>query len=293
VSPFTLDLDAIAQQAGLLAASGVTWSDADTPLHERGVSVTWLNDFVRTVDRAWGDVVRRHQRQQSYSNVSTNVPWPDPLPFPADQEMTPAFIVPNVICPLTASIEAPLYALVPPEHRGRPEVFASHAWSNPLTGLAFSTLPALAGPLSGSPARFIWIDVASYNQHHFECIAADMEAVVRAIGTVGIAMVNATPFTRLWCLWELLCAHIADARIVMFEANGSAYDIGFLARVFTEDFKSVEQAETTLPEDREQILTAMVSTFGSTQEADRYLRELVLRMLSKDSDKPWNRKTTQ
>jgi hypothetical protein len=293
MSPFTLDLEAIAKDAGLLAASGTTWSDADTPLHERGVSVAWLNEFARVVDRNWGVVVRHHQSQQSYSNVSTNVPWPDPLPFPADQEMTPAFIVPNVIKPLTAIIAGPLYALVAPEHRGRPEVFVSHAWSNPLTGSAFSTLPALASPLRGSPAHFVWIDVACYNQHRFECIAADMAAVVRSIGTVGIAMVNATPFSRLWCLWEILCAHIAETGIVVFEANGSAYDIGYLARVFMDEFKSVEQAETTLPEDCEQILNAMVSTFGSTREADRYLRELVLGMLSKDSDKPWKRKTVQ
>jgi len=37
----------------------------------------------------------------------------------------------------------------------------------------------------------------------------------------------------------------------------------------------------------------MVSTFGSLQKADEYVRQLVNGMLSKDSDKPWNRSATK
>jgi hypothetical protein len=117
-----------------------------------------------------------------------------------------------------------------------------------------------------------------------------MKAVVESIGRVGIAMINAVPFSRLRCLWENLCAHTAQAELVMFEANGSAYDIGYMAGVFAQEFQSVEHAMTTLPEDRKQILGAMVSTFGSIEAADHYLRGLVLGMLSQDSDKPWKRK---
>ena len=80
-----------------------------------------------------------------------------------------------------------------------------------------------------------------------------------------------------------------EVMVHVYEANGSVYDIGYLSRCFHDEFKSVERAATTLSSDREEILSAMVSTFGSIQKADDYVHLLVDGMLSKDSDKPWNR----
>ena len=142
---------------------------------------------------------------------------------------------------------------------------------------------------SWSPRNFVWIDFACYNQYRVECVADDMRAVIGSIGRVGIPMINSVPFSRLWCLWEILCAHLADAKLEMYEANGSAYDMGFVADRFQEEFRSVERAATTLPQDRELILEAMISTFGSIAKADERLRQLVNSMLSKQSDKPWNK----
>ncbi len=201
LTTFALDLDSLARTTGLCTGSVVSWRDAHVPLHERGVSLGWLYDFVRSVDRSWQDVVRNHERASRASFHFDHVPEPDPLPFAETVEMTPAFLVPNVIRPLTAIIKGPLFALVPAEHRGRPDLFVSHSWSNPLTtGSAFSTLAALDSPLGGGPVKRVWLDVACYNQHRVERIAADMESVVASIGQVGLPMINAVPFTRLWCL---------------------------------------------------------------------------------------------
>ena len=250
----------------------------------------WLNDFVWEVHREWREVLERHEQQRRANVWFDHVPSPSPLPFPADQEMTSEFLVPNVIRPMTKALAAPLFGLVPDEYRGRPDLFVSHAWSNPLVGNAFAELEALGAPYSGrGTANYVWLDVVCYNQHRVEAVAADMKAIVKSIGRVGIPMINSVPFSRLWCLWELLCAHVCQAPVVIYEANGSAYDLGYLARRFHEEFNSVEQAATAIPSDREQIINAMIATFGSLQTADDHIRQLVTGMLSKDSDKPWNR----
>ena len=109
-------------------------------------------------------------------------------------------------------------------------------------GNAFTTLYAIVHSYnaSGSRPKFVWLDLICYNQHRAEAIAADMESVIASIGRVDLPMVNAVPFSRLWCLWELLCAHVTGADVNLWEANGSVYDIGFLARRFKDEFVSVE-----------------------------------------------------
>ena len=291
-----LNLDTIAKKSGLHDESDVSWSDDDVPLHERGVQVEWLNDFIWAAKRELREIVEQHQRQQHASMYPhyVEVPWPSPLPFPVDQEMTSAFIVPNVIRQMTKVLAAPLFARVPDEYRGRPDLFISHAWSNPLVGNAFAELEALVSPLAGrGTTKYAWLDIVCYNQHRVEAIAADMQAIVASIGRVGIPIINSVPFSRLWCLWELLCAHVSQAEIVVYEANGSVYDLGYLAECFQREFKSVERAVTALPSDRENILNAMISTFGSLQNADEHIRQLVIDRLSKDSDKPWKRSASK
>lgn len=65
--------------------------------------------------------------------------------------------------------------------------------------------------------------------------------------------------------------------------------MGFVYGIFTEKFRSVSDAETTVPKDKQEILDAMISTFGSIGQTDEHLRKLVERGLTKDSDKPWNK----
>jgi hypothetical protein len=139
-----------------------------------------LIKFVNSAASSWLDVVERHDSQARASTYSNTVPWPDPLPFPPDQRMSPAFLVPNVIRPLTATVQGSLFARVPVDHKGRPDLFVSHAWSSPLEGsVTLGTLQALDSPYKRhGPVKRVWLDVVSYNQHHVESIAADMQTVV-------------------------------------------------------------------------------------------------------------------
>ena len=236
--PALLDFEAIARDARLLSDADIRLSDKQTPIHERGIRLDWLIDFVKAVERGWQEVLSRRDSQRRASMNYDTVPWPDPLPVSDQQEMTAEFVVEYAVRPLTAESRAPLYSRVPPEHRGRPNMFVSHAWSNPLIGgNAFTTLYAIKHPYkSHSAVEFVWLDVACYNQHRVEVVAADMKAVISSIGRIALPMINAAPFGRLWCLWELLCAHVGGAAVDLWEANGSPYDIGFSARRFTEDF---------------------------------------------------------
>jgi hypothetical protein len=122
-----LNLDTIAKKSGLRDESDVSWRDGDVPLHERGVQLEWLNNFVWEVYRSWQNIIEQHESQRRASIYFDNVPCPSPLPFPADQEMTSTFLVPNVI---TKVLTAPLFARVPDEYRGCPDLFVSHAWGN-------------------------------------------------------------------------------------------------------------------------------------------------------------------
>jgi hypothetical protein len=275
--------------AGLLGESETNLLDAQVPVEERGVRLEWLIAFLKAVDKAWQETVRQYDDQARAATHFDGVPDPDPLPFPRNLEPSvPAFLVPHVIKPLTRELQAPLYVLVPPDQRGRPDVFISHTWSNPLIGFAASSLYAI-GALGKHPApTHVWLDVVCYNQHKAEAIADDMKSVIRSIGRLVLPMVNTAPFSRLWCLWELLCAHLTEASILIEEPNTNVHDLGLVAAAFRTEFKSVEQANTTLPQDRRQILEAMVATFGSIDATDEYLRRLILAQLSNDSDKPWN-----
>ena len=284
-----LDLAAIAAATGM--QPDVPERGGSPPLHERGVRLGWLIGFLKEVDAQRRLIVDRHESQRRASIHFDSVPWPEALPPEATGDLDGEIVAFDVVRPMTRCAQGPLYARVPEEHRGLPDLFVSHAWANPLIGgSAFTSLYALSGPYrSHGPATFVWLDLVCYNQHRPEAIADDMRTVIRHIGRVALPLINPVPFTRLWCLWELLCAFTTKAEIEVWEANGSVYDLGFLARTFEETFVSVTHARTRLAADRQQILDAMVEAFGSLEAADRYVRRLVLDQLSKDSDKPWNR----
>ena len=285
-----LDIASIARKSGLLEQDQVSWNDKDVPLHQRGVSASWLVKFVHHVLDAGGEVADQNECDR-LASIRYDTPWPTSVALNPNSGTPTGFVVNEVIVPLTNTRRLPLYALVPERYRREPDVFISHAWSNPLAESApASTLYTLDSRLrSWGPRDFIWIDFACYNQHYAECIADDMKDVIRAIGRLGIPMINSVPFSRLWCLWELLCAHVVGASIEMYEANSSAYDMGMILDRFDYDFRSVENADTTLKADKDNILAAMESTFGSIPQADEYVRNLAKSMLSKHSDKPWNR----
>ena len=112
--------------------------------------------------------------------------------------------VAKYVIPATQNLRCPLYALVPPSERGKPEVFLSHAWTNML----LSPVPQWHGGsldafesrgIVGVKERFVWIDFVSYNQHEVspDSIAFDMESIIRSIGNVAFAVTPTPLFDRM------------------------------------------------------------------------------------------------
>ena len=94
---------------------------------------------------------------------------------------------------MTKDIGGPLFALVPPEHRGRPTQFISHTWKSLLIGPQRQRIGTLDA-LYEKEDKFVWIDFACYNQHTVQPknISADMFGVINAIGWhLTVAVSNA------------------------------------------------------------------------------------------------------
>jgi len=78
--------------------------------------------------------------------------------------MSTSWIVSEFIKPLTKDAQAPLYARVPQEYRGKPTVFVSHTWSSTYFAGAHGSLDIA---YERHCDDFVWIDIGCYNQHLF------------------------------------------------------------------------------------------------------------------------------
>jgi hypothetical protein len=204
-----------------------------------------------------------------------------------------------VVRPLTSRCRSALFDRVPPEAVGPPAAFVSHSWANPLAGSG-GTLPQFLADGRGTfQARAgddlravpVWLDILVYDQHRPQSVAGDMEAVVGSIGTLVLALGTPNTFSRLWCLWEWLCAQAARADVVVLEPDwtGAHGYFGTAREQLDRAFTSIADARTGVAADREQILAAMEARFGSIAAADEVLLETIRSQLTTRDDAPWNR----
>jgi hypothetical protein len=273
------------------------WNEADVPLAERGVRFTWLLDFVGSICWRQNEAVRQRLRWEEEARLwdehekHSLTPMP-PKPAHLDHtnflrpvefyEPTVHELVARHIIPLTNAIRAPLYARIPSCHRGKPGVFLSHAWANSV----LSSTPRWHGGtldafdkkgIAGIKDEFVWIDFVSYNQHKIadERIAFDMEATISSIGKVAFAVTPTPLFDRIWCLWEVLSASTAEAKMQFCTAAGYRTDKRVMVNQFVEAFKSINEARATKVDDHEKLLSAMIARFGSVAAADEHIRGLM------------------
>jgi hypothetical protein len=252
----------------LLPLSSCAWHEHDVPLQERGISFGWLYDFVAKIDSTIGELWARFYSDQQAS-VRYDTPWPE-RPLYSEMNLTTRQLVRQLIIPLTAEIESPLYARVPLEQRGAPSLFISHTWDSFAVRAGHGSLDMV---LDHNRNSFVWIDMVCYNQHRVESVALDMNSIISAIGKIAFVLTTAPFFTRSWCLWELVCAHRADVDIAIYDQTDRikykywSSELGNLPK----DFGSVTELSATEKSDQEAILQAMISTFGSTEQADRYI----------------------
>ncbi len=260
----------------------ITWSDADVPMELRGVSRQWVIEFVRSV-AAQVNGPRNQAIQDAEYAVNHNKAglWgmhdqPDlPIPeIPPYYFLTTHGLVNRVIKPLTASIKAPLYALVPDEFRGRPTTFISHTWSSLLLGPDEQRIGTLDA-LEECDAEFIWIDFVCYNQHTFVEIANDMLRMIQTIGSISVCATPTPIYSRCWCLWELVCTHLAGADVSLLVRKGYRNDKIIAVNTLYRSFKGIERAQATVPRDQEMIRNACISHYGSVELANKEIEHII------------------
>ena len=289
----------------LLDESSCCWHESNVPLQERGVRMSWLVKLVDSIYEhtnwpLWQDYTRRLEQAERAESQRKAALWNDNIPEPewVDTrepellELTTRQFVAQHVIPFTALLKIPLYARIPESERGKPSVFLSHAWDAIVLAKGkgrwgrYGTLDAFGPGVAGIQDEFVWIDFVCYNQHTVaeESIAFDMESIVKSIGKVAFAVTPVSLFDRIWCLWEVLSvARNPGVDSQFCAAPGYQTDKRLMVNAFFEAFTSVTSAGSTKREDKDKILGAMNSYFGSTDAADDYIRHLIKRGMSH----PW------
>lgn len=248
------------ESIGLLDPRRASWNDIDVPLHERGVRLGWLRDFVGRC-------------------------LPTTMVHPSRAEPAMHELMEQHIKPVTNSLRAPLYALVPMHERGKPTAFLSYSWNNPvLSGQSLyqcGTLDAFGNRRQGRADiddEFVWMDVVCYNQYTLKsaAIGVDMEKVISSIGRMYIAVTPTPLFDRLWCLWELLASlkHRCKIEFCLAPLNGRTEN-RIMSNDFFQAFDGFENARATVAGDYRLLLDAILRDYGSIRAADDHVRQLL------------------
>lgn len=269
------------------------WSESDVPLERRGVSLAWLVGFVNDLQvesEAPRLEAARQAQQALYSNRAADRgqhdgPYQNVPDVPPPSLMNIHRFVELFVKPLTEQIRAPLYARIPSEHLGQPNVFVSHAWNALLVGpdeQRIGTIDALAHPLSVTRPAYIWIDFICYNQHLFESIAPDMERVVGEIGRIAFVGTPVPLLNRSWCLWELLCSERVAADPEMYVHAGFRNDKILSVNALSRSFTGVESSTSSSAKDQADIFQQFLKYFGSFESANKHIDALIRDKLSGD-----------
>lgn len=274
-----------AKTADLLPPEAVAeWREAAVPMAKRGVSRRWLTRLVADAQShlnraapAPAAFARRTGPLTPESLEPARAQSADGTPY---RFLNTHALVAELIKPLTAARQAPLYAFAPERCRGAPQTFVSHTWSALLIGperQRIGTLDALGDPPEdGEEDEYLWIDFACYNQHVIESISEDMRGVIGEIGSLSIAATPAPLFSRSWCLWELLSARQTEAAIqTRTLRSGYRNDKILCVNALYRSFRGIEQARSVSALDQREIFEALVAHFGGAQAADEGIARLI------------------
>lgn len=280
----SIDLARFPSLGEIVSSAPGGWSESDVPLAQRGVRVSWLvgmvQDLLEDINRPRAEAIAEAQRALSNNKAAMygmhDGPFMAVPPLPDYALLNVRSLVGHFVLPLTAGLRAPLWAYVPPEHRGRPDYFVSHTWNSLLLGPEQQEIGTLDA-LDDEAERFVWIDFIAYNQHAIRSIPTEMEGVIGEIGKVIFAGTPVPTLNRIWCLWELLCANRTGTDFDVAIRRGFRNDKILAVNTLYRSFVGVEKAVATKREDLEVITREVLSHFGSAATAnehlDRALRE--------------------
>ncbi len=262
------------------------WSESDVPLAQRGVHVSWLVSMVQglinDINQPRVSAIEEAERAISHNKAGSYGmhDHPDVLVpvVPAYSLLNVRTLVQHFVIPLTGSLRAPLWAFMPPEHRGKPDFFLSHTWSSLLLGppqQPVGTLDSIE-----HLKDFAWVDFVSYNQHAIKSIPSEMENVIGEIGKVMFAGTPVPTLGRIWCLWELLCANRTGTDFDIAINPGFRNDKILSVNTFYRSFIGVGKAVATKKEDQDIITSNVLSQFGSPKAANDHLERALHDRLS-------------
>jgi ankyrin repeat protein len=272
----------------LSAAEAGPWREEDVPAAERGVSLHWLVAFVldrwesvnepRRLAIEKGNEARAHNEAGKWGRhdmPDMEIPKVPPYYFLNTHGLKSEFVL-----PLTKDIRAPLFALVPPEHRGRPTAFISHTWNSLLIGPQRQRIGTLNALLEDKD-QLVWIDFACYNQHTVEHrdISDDMLGIIKAINNVVVAVTPTPLYNRSWCLWELYCADTIGLTPTFRVCHGFRNDKIQAVNALYRSFSGVENARSINAQVEKEIRDAIIKQHGSTEKANVAIKAMLQRQL--------------
>lgn len=230
----------------LLRQGKVRVKDATIPVFQRGVRLEWLTKFGAAIN-------------------------PD---FYSGSDLTTRDVIERVVIPLTKPQCLPLFSYVPDEFRGRPRHFLSHAWND------YFLRPFGFGLISILDYRFrpddcVWIDFVCHNQHEQELLPEQLQATISRVGSVQFLINEPILFTRSWCIYELLQAHLTKADMQIQVAGGAPDDHIFKAEEAIKNFTSTQRARASKKEDKRAIDREIIRVFGRIENADAVVRTLL------------------
>ena len=279
----SVDLARFPSLGKIVSSAPDSWSDNDVPLAQRGVRVSWLVGWVRSlledINRPRIEAIEQAPQAMYHNKAGMwglhDQPDMEVPTVPRYALLNVRALVEHFVLPLTSALRAPLWACVPVEQRGKPDFFVSHTWNSLLLGppqQEIGTLDAIE-----HLDHYAWIDFVAYNQYTIESIPTDMEAIIGEIGKVVFAGTPVPTLGRVWCLWELLCANRTGTDFDIAIRHGYRNDKILAVNTLYRSFVGVEKVVATKPEDLKIISDEMLAQFGSAETAnehfDRILRE--------------------
>ena len=150
-----------------------------TPLRERGVSPRWLLSFVKSgkLSELCPNLGRatKPERWRLKGRASISA---------SRDSFNTASLVDLIVRPLTSIYGTCLWDLIPIEHVGTPNVFASYSWQYSIEDL----LQARVSDISSSERQhdYVWIDFVAVSQHQgSETNRADVSGIGDVVASVG------------------------------------------------------------------------------------------------------------
>jgi hypothetical protein len=127
----------------LSAAEAGPWHEDKVPPGDRGISLHWLCDFVADKLAKLNEprrlAIERRDRARDHNKAGQwgrhDMPDMEIPEVPPNYLLNTHGLVSQFVVRLTEEIGGPLFALVPPEHRGPPTAFISHTWNSLLRHL--------------------------------------------------------------------------------------------------------------------------------------------------------------